>query len=132
MCSTSSTLTVKALCPASVEDGGKTASVLYHPFHCPQLLWAKDIQGNASPQGAKAVLEKKSAPLRASWAESFLQATGVKPIVVGCCSRRGWFDLLLGALSLGCYGSRRSPKGYQEMHDNATPRPCSFAYDFSV
>jgi len=49
MYSTSSTLTVKALCPSPVEDGRKAASVLHHPRHCPQLLWAKDVQGNASP-----------------------------------------------------------------------------------
>lgn len=106
----SSPLPSPPLCPAIVGQG--------HPKECkstrgPSLLW------------------RRKAALRASRAESFLQATGVKPILVGCCFRRQWFDLL-GALRSGCYWSPRSPKGYQEMHDNATSWPCSFAYNFSV
>lgn len=52
-----------ALCPAPVRDGGKSAPVLYHPLHCAQLLWAKDIHENASPQGAQVCSGEEKLPL---------------------------------------------------------------------
>jgi len=74
----------------------------FSPAPSPALSPA--IVGQGRPRECKSnVLEKKSAPLGASRAESFLQATGVKPIVVGCYSRRAQFVLLLGDLILGYY-----------------------------